>query len=62
MSIASFLFLPVLSLGKILSSQIAKINFLMLFFDTLIEAPFKVIIDIIEEWVKFIKARKDEIL
>ncbi len=56
-----FMFLPILSVGKFLSSEVARLNFLMLIFDFLIEAPFKMIIEIIEEWVKFVRARRDEI-
>jgi len=57
-----FFFLPVLALGKWLSSGVAKLNFFMLIFDFIIEAPFKVIVDIIEEWIRFVRARKEEIM
>ena len=56
-----FLFLPVLSVGKFLSREVAKLNILMLVFDLLIEAPYKLIVEIVEEWVKFVRARRDEI-
>jgi hypothetical protein len=61
-SLATFLFLPILSLGKFLSSQISKINVFIILFDYIIEAPFKLLIDIFEEWSRFVKARKDELI
>lgn len=61
-SLFTFLFLPIIYVGKVLSSQIARINLYIVFFDTLIEAPFKFFIDIFEEWSRFVKARKDELI
>ena len=61
-SFATFLFLPILSVGKILSSQIARINVFIILFDYIIETPFKFFIDVFEEWSRFVKARKDELL
>ena len=56
-----FFFVPVLFVGKFLSQEIAKLNIFILIFDFLIEAPFKLISEIVEEWINFVKARKDEI-
>lgn len=61
-SIAGFFFLPVLSLGKILSNQISKINLFIILFDYIIEAPFKLFIDVFEDWSRYVKARKEELL
>ncbi len=60
--VLDFFFVPILSLGKYFNTGISKINFLTVLFDFIIEAPFKMIIDVIEEWIKFTKARKDEII
>jgi hypothetical protein len=57
-----FFFMPILSIGKFLSTEIGKLNFFIVIFDFIIEAPFKLIIDIFEEWISFTKARKDEIM
>ena len=57
-----FFIIPVFSLGKFLSSEIAKYNIFVVFFDFLIEAPFKLIFNIVEEWINFVKARKEEIM
>lgn len=56
------IFLPIVTVGKLLSNELAKINFLMFLFDFLIEAPFKLIVELIEEWIRFARQRKDEIL
>lgn len=60
--ILDFFFMPVLSLGKFFSSEIAKLNFFIFIFDFLIEAPFKLVFEIVEEWISFVKKRKEEII
>jgi len=57
-----FFFMPILSIGKFLSTEIAKINFFIFIFDFLIEAPFKLVFEIVEEWISFVRQRKDEIV
>lgn len=61
-SVVTFIMLPVIYVGKILSKEIGRFNLFIILFDTLIEAPFKVFIDIFEEWSRFMKARKDELI
>jgi hypothetical protein len=61
-SLITFIFLPVIYVGKVLSKEIGRFNVFIILFDTLIEAPFKVFIDIFEEWSRFMKARKDELI
>jgi hypothetical protein len=60
--IVDFFFMPILSLGKFFSSEIAKLNFFIFIFDFLIEAPFKLIFEIVEEWISFVRKRKEEII
>lgn len=55
-------FMPILSLGKFFSREISKINVFIVIFDFIIEAPFKLIIETFEEWIKFVRARKEEIV
>ena len=57
-----FFFMPILSLGKFFSQEIARLNFFIFIFDFLIEAPFKLVFEIVEEWISFVKARKEEII
>jgi len=60
--IIDFFFMPILSLGKYFSSEIAKLNFFIFIFDFIIEAPFKLLFEIIEEWISFVRKRKEEII
>ncbi len=59
--VVDFFFMPILSLGKIFSEGVSRINFFIIIFDFIIEAPFKLIVDVIEEWIKFVRQKKDEI-
>lgn len=60
--IVDFFFMPILSLGKFFSQEIAKLNFFIFVFDFLIEAPFKLVFEIVEEWISFVRRRKEEIV
>lgn len=53
--------LPILWLGRFMSEKLSKINFFVFIFDFIIEAPFKTIIEVIEEWLGFIREKKEEI-
>lgn len=57
-----FFMMPILSLGKFFSNGLSSLNFFIVVFDFIIEAPFKLIIEVIEEWIKFVRARKEEII
>ncbi len=57
-----FFFMPILSAGKFFSQEISKLNFFIFIFDFIIEAPFKLIIEVVEEWINFVKKRKEEIV
>ncbi|HRN70544.1 MAG TPA: hypothetical protein PLS49_05150, partial [Candidatus Woesebacteria bacterium] len=60
--VVDFFFMPILSLGKLFSEGVSKINFFIIIFDFIIEAPFKLIVDVIEEWIKFVRQKKEEIV
>jgi len=60
--VVDFFFMPILSLGKFFSGELAKLNFFIFIFDFLIEAPFKFVFEIVEEWISFVKKRKEEII
>lgn len=57
-----FFFMPILSLGKWFSSGISHLNVFIVILDFLIEAPFKLIFEVIEEWISFVGQRKEEIM
>jgi hypothetical protein len=59
--IVDFFFIPILTLGKFFSTEVARFNFFTVIFDFIIEAPFKLLIQVVEDWISFIKTRKEEI-
>lgn len=60
--VIDFFFMPILSLGKYFSQEIARLNFFIFIFDFIIEAPFKLLFEIVEEWISFVRKRKEEII
>jgi hypothetical protein len=60
-SLIDFLFLPAVKVGQWLSVQISHLNVLGFIFDFIIEAPLKAFLEVIEEWVRFVRVKKDEI-
>lgn len=57
-----FFFIPILQAGDFLSKEIAKINIFIFLFDFILEAPLKVIFEVVEEWIRFIRMKKEEIV
>lgn len=53
--------LPILRAGQYLSVQVSRINVLVLFFDFIIEAPFKTILNTLEELFAYLKEKKEEL-
>jgi hypothetical protein len=60
--VTTYLMLPFLNAGFYLSKGLAKINFLSVIFDFIIEAPLKSIIEIFEEWTSFIREKREEVI
>ena len=58
----NILSLPFLNLGVWLSKGIARLNFLMILMDFIIEAPLKTIIAILEELTSFLRERREEVV
>lgn len=53
---------PILMLGKNLSEGASQFNFLTLILDFFIEAPFKTIIKVVEDWSTYIRETREEIV
>ena len=60
--IMDFFLMPVLQAGQFLSQEIAKLNIFIFIFDFILEAPLKVIFEVAEEWIRFVRTKKDEIV
>ena len=62
MILFDFFTLPVLRVGQWISRNTSKFNVLLFILDFIIEAPFKVLIEVAEEWVSFQRRKKEEII
>jgi hypothetical protein len=60
--ITDLFMVPILKTGKRFSSELSKINIFNFILDFVIEAPFKTILEIIEEWLGFLREKKEEII
>jgi hypothetical protein len=56
-----FLTLPIVRVGKWLSSQWERYNVLIVLFNILIELPFQLFTEFLEQWRYFLKEKKEEI-
>jgi hypothetical protein len=60
-SIMDWISLPFIQLGKWMSGQWARYNTIAVFLLTLVDLPFQVFIELLEQWRVFIKEKKEEI-
>lgn len=52
--------LPILAIGSRLSQGLTHLNFLAFAFDFILEAPFKIILRFVDDWVQFLSAKREE--
>lgn len=57
----TFFSMPIIRVGRWLTYEFAKVNFLVIFLDLIIETPLKTLIELWEGWASFIKEKKEEI-
>lgn len=60
--LVDFFYVPIVSVGKWLSEKFSRINVFVFILDFIIEAPFKIFVEIAEDWTKYVRERKDEIV
>ncbi|MEA3398464.1 MAG: hypothetical protein U9R06_01840, partial [Patescibacteria group bacterium] len=60
--ISDFFYIPIVSAGKWMSEKFSRINVFVFILDFIIEAPFKIFIEIAEQWTGYVKERKEEIV
>jgi hypothetical protein len=60
--IADFFYVPIIEVGKWLNEKFSRLNFLVFILDFIIEAPFKVFVGIAEDWTRYVRERKEEIM
>jgi hypothetical protein len=56
-----FFSLPILRVGHALSTSISRINVFVFIFDFIVEAPFKIFLNVLEEWFSYMKEKKEEL-
>lgn len=61
-TLLDFFLLPFLKIGHWLSVKFAQVNVFLFLFDFVIEAPFKTILEVIENWLAFMKEKKEEMM
>jgi hypothetical protein len=59
--VVDFLFMPVVRVGRRLTLEISKFNFLLFIVDFFIETPFKVIFGFFDQWFYYLHAKREEI-
>ncbi|PIR94840.1 hypothetical protein COT95_02005 [Candidatus Falkowbacteria bacterium CG10_big_fil_rev_8_21_14_0_10_37_6] len=59
---ANFFYVPIIGLGKWMSETFSQINLFIFILDFIIEAPFKIFVEIFEQWSTYIKERKEEVV
>lgn len=52
-------YMPITMAGKWLSSSFSKINVFIFIFDFILEAPFKILIEVGEDWTKYVRERRE---
>ena len=52
-------YMPIILVGRWLSDNMSRVNIFIFIFDFIIEAPFKILIDVAEDWTKYIRERRD---
>jgi len=53
--------LPFIRVGKWLSSEFARFNILVVFFNSLIDMPFQIFVEFLEQWRYYLKEKREEI-
>lgn len=54
-------YMPIILVGRWLSGEFSKINVFVFLFDFVIEAPFKILVEIGEDWTRYVRERRDNL-
>lgn len=52
-------YMPIILVGRWLSNNVSRVNIFIFIFDFIIEAPFKILVEIAEDWTKYVRERRD---
>jgi hypothetical protein len=57
-----FMYTPIVAMGKFLSNNASRVNVFVFVLDFIIEAPFKVFVEVFDDWIKYMKERKENLV
>lgn len=57
-----FFYVPIVATGKWLAEKFARVNIFVFLLDFIIEAPFKIFVETADEWTKYVKERKEDMM
>lgn len=60
--IVDFFSLPIISVGRFVSNNFAKVNIFLYILDFVIETPFKMLVEFLDKAVSFVKEKREEIV
>lgn len=60
-ALADFFYTPFVRIGQVIAANYAKVNVVSLFLDILIELPLKTVLRIFEQWIGFIREKREDI-
>jgi hypothetical protein len=60
-SLADILFLPIVRAGRWIALRAPRVNVFLFFLDSIIEAPFKGAIRLVEGWLAYLRDKREEI-
>lgn len=60
-AIIDFFSIPIVRAGHWLSETFSKINVFVFILDVIIEAPFKLIVEVFEDWLAYIREKREEL-
>ena len=52
--------LPVIRMGRKLSEGVSKINLFVFILDFIIESPFKLLVEFLEQWLSYVREKREE--
>lgn len=59
--VVDFFAIPIVRAGRWLSVNFSKVNVFVFVLDVIIEAPFKLIVDVFEDWFAYMREKREEI-
>ncbi len=59
---ANFFYVPIVGAGKWLSETFSQLNVFILVLDFIIESPFKIFVEMFEQWTAYVKERKENVV